>query len=284
MDAFSYKLGDTGTVLNPNDTSILPFVDITDIKGLDTPEIRTTERDHEGTDGGFIDAEFEKMRTITLEGQIIAGSDLVETLLDQLKYEWAPRRDSIPLYYSHPGASDRVMFVKPLGVRFDYTTLRRVGSCDVQFMAQAEDPRLYDAVLQTFNLSQGLAITTGFSFDLGFNFGYGAAVDPNQTNVYNGGNRPAPAVITIPGPVSNPIIYNDTTGNVLQFNISVASGDNLVIDLGYRTVKLNGSVSRRAALLAPDWFLLAKGDNYMRYRASSAGGTPSTVAFRNAWR
>jgi hypothetical protein len=287
MDAFSYKLGDTGTVLNPNDTSVLPFVDITKVSGLDSPEFRTTERDHEGTDGGFLDAEFEKMRTLTLEGQVIGGSDAVEALLDQLKANWAPRRTSIPFYYSHPGASDRVIFVKPLGVRFDYDTLRRIGSCDVQFMCQAEDPRIYDAVLQTLNLAQGAAITTGIAFSLDLaapGFSFGAAADPNQTNVYNGGNRPSPAVITIPGPVTNPIIYNDTTSNVLQFQIDVAGGDSLVIDLAYRTVKLNGSVSRRATLLAPDWFLLQPGDNFLRYRANTVGGTAATVAFRNAWR
>jgi hypothetical protein len=283
VDGFSYQLGDTGTVLNPTDQTA-PFVDITKVAGLDSPEFRTTERDHEGTDGGFLDAEFEKMRIVTLEGQVIGGDDSVEGLLDQLKADWAPRRLSIPFYYSHPGASDRVLFVKPLGVKFDYATLRRVGSCDIQFMCQAEDPRIYDQVLQTLNISQGIAITTGFSFSLGFPFGYGAPVDPNQTNVFNSGNRPAPAVITIPGPVTDPIIYNDTTSQELAFQIDVASGDSLTIDLAYRTVKLNGTASRRAALLAPDWFMLESGDNYMRYRASTGGGSPATIAFRNAWR
>jgi phage-related protein len=139
-------------------------------------------------------------------------------------------------------------------------------------------------VLQTLNISQGIAITTGFSFSLGFPFGYGAPVDPNQTNVFNSGNRPAPAVITIPGPVTDPIIYNDTTSQELAFQIDVASGDSLTIDLAYRTVKLNGTASRCAALLAPDWFMLESGDNYMRYRASTGGGSPATIAFRNAWR
>jgi hypothetical protein len=283
VDAFSYQLGDTGTVLNPTDQT-LPFVDITKVSGLDSPEFRMTERDHEGTDGGFLDAEFEKMRVLVLEGQVIGGSDAVEGLLDQLKADWAPRRTPIPFYFSHPGASDRLIYVKPLGARYDYDTLRRVGSCDIQFMCQAEDPRIYDQTQQIVNLSQGIAITTGFAFPLGFSFGYGAPVDPNQTNVVNGGNRPAPATITIPGPVTDPTIYNDTTSDELSFQIDVASGDTLVIDLGYRTVKLNGTVSRRASLLAPNWFLLEPGDNYMRYRAATGGGSAATVAFRNAWR
>lgn len=283
MDSFSYQLDDNGIVLNPT-SQVTPFVDITTIQGIDSPEFRSTERDHEGADGGFLDAEFEKMRTIILEGQVIGGDDSVESLLDQLKANWSPRRSTIPFYYSHPGAGDRVVFVKPLGVKFDYTTLRRIGSCDVQFTCEAEDPIIYDAALQTFNLGQGLAITNGFGFSLGFSFGFGSSVDPNQSNVFNGGNRPAPAIITIPGPVSDPVIFNDTTGNTLSFDIDVSASDTLVINLFYRTVKLNGTASRRSTLLEPDWFLLAPGDNFLRYRASTAGGPAATVSFRNAWR
>lgn len=284
MDPFSYQLGDTGTILNPLDTSTLPFVDITKVSGLDSPEFRTTERDHEGTDGGFLDAEFEKMRTIVLEGQIIGNVTTMETFIDTLKGEWAPRRTSIPFNFAHPGVNQRTVFVKPLGVRFDLEALRGTGQVDVQFMCQAEDPRIYDSALQTVNVAAGVPITNGISFNLGFNFGFGAPASPDGSIVTNGGNRPAPALITLTGPVTDPVIYNDTTSSTLSFSIAVASGDYLVIDLGNRTIKLNGSVSRRGALLEPDWFLLEPGDNFMRYRATAGGATPASVAFRNAWR
>ena len=284
MDTFSYKLNDTGVVLNPTDTSVLPFVDITKVSGLDTPELRTTERDHEGTDGGFLDAEFEKMRTIVLEGQVIGDVNYVETFLDTLKGNWAPRRTSIPFYFAHPGVAERCIFVKPLGCRYDIDALRRVGSADIQFICQAEDPRIYDTALQTVQVAQGLPITTGTSYPLAYSFGFGAVVSPEGSMVVNGGNRPTPAVITLTGPVTNPVIYNDTTGNTLTFEIDVATGDTLVIDLGYRTVKLNGSVSRRSALIEPDWFLLEPGGNFLRYRATTGGATSASVAFRNAWR
>lgn len=283
MDTFSYKLGDTGTILNPNDQT-LPFVDITKVSGLDTPELRSTERDHEGVDGGFLDAEFEKMRTLVFEGSVIGNVDTLEVFLDTLKGNWAPRRLAIPLYFAHPGVAERVVFVKPLGCKYDVDAARRYGTADIQFMCQAEDPRIYDSALQTQNIAQGVPITTGFAFDLGFNFGFGAPVSPEGTNVTNYGNRPTPAVITIPGPVTNPRIFNDTYSNELQFEIDVAASDYLVIDLGYRTVKLNGSVSRRSALLEPDWFLLEAGDNFLRYRASTGGAAPATIAYRNAWR
>src|SRR3954466_13895373 len=114
-----------GTVLNPTDQT-LPFVDITKVSGLDTPELRTTERDHEGVDGGYVDAEFEKMRTLTLEGQVITNGVGTEPFLDTLKGEWSARSSVVQFYLQHPDVAERTMFVKPLGVRYDVDELRRV--------------------------------------------------------------------------------------------------------------------------------------------------------------
>lgn len=282
MDSFSYQLG-SGTILNPTDQT-LPFVDITNVAGLDTPEIRSTERDHEGAEGGFLDAEFEKMRTIVLQGQIIGDPSTVEVFVDRLKGEWAPRRTSTTFKFAHPGVSERLLFVKPLGVRFELSSLRSTGAMDVQFTCQAEDPRIYDSDAMTAQLIIGVPLTTGFAFNLGFNFGFGAPVSPEGVNVTNYGNRATPAIITIPGPVTDPVIYNDTSSHVLQFTIDVAASDYLEIDLGNHTVKLNGSVSRRGSLYEPDWFMLEPGDNFIRYRATAGGSNPASITYRNAWR
>lgn len=283
MEDFSYRLGLTGTVLNPS-SSATPFVDITKISGLDTPDLRTTERDHEGVDGGFLDAEFEKMRTIVLEGQLITNGVGTEAFLDGLKYEWAVGRGVRGFYFQHPGVAERVVYVKALGVRYDVNELRRVGSCDVQFTCQAENPSIFDSSTITLSIPQGLTVTTGFGFPLGFPFGFGAPVSPAAVNALNSGNRPATAVITIPGPVDSPRIYNDTTGDVLSFGLSLAAGDSLVIDLYNRTVKLNGTASRRNTLADPNWFLLQVGDNIIRYRADSTGNPNASITYSNAWR
>lgn len=283
MDNYSYRMGDTGTVLNP-DALVVPFVDLTKISGLDTPELRTTERDHEGVDGGFLDAEFEKMRTIVLEGQVITNGVSTHTFLDQLKSEWSAGQGLQPFYFQHPGVEERVVFVKSLGMRYDLDTLIRLGSCDVQFMCQAENPAIYSSNLITLPLPQGATLVGGIGFNLGFNLDFGAPVSPAYANAYNGGNRPATAIITIPGPVDTPRIFNDTTGNVLEFGLSLSASDTLTIDLYGRTVRLNGTASRRNTLRNPDWFMLAKGDNIIRYRADSSGNPDASISYRYAWR
>lgn len=282
MDDFSYRLGPSGTILNPADQT-LPFVDITKVSGLDSAELRMTERDHEGQDGGFVDAEFEKMRNLILEGQVIGNGSTVEAFLDTLKGEWSPR-GIVPLYFQHPGVTERLVNVKPIGVRYDVNAIRRVGSADVQFLCQAEDPRIYSSTLNSVNINQGTAITSGFAFPLGFPFGFGATVSPEQATVNVNGNRPTPVIITISGPVTDPVIYHDTTGSTMDFQLTVNTGETLVIDTYYRTAKLNGSLSRRAALQTPGWFFLQPGLNTLRYRASTAGGSPAVMTYRDAWR
>lgn len=283
MNDFEYRMGDSGTTLNPSDMT-LPFVDIVKVTGLDTPELRTTERDHEGVDGGFLDAEFERMRTLTFEGQVITNGVGTEAFLDTLKGEWAVGQGLQPLYIQHPEVQERVVFVKALGVRYDVNELRRLGSADIQFMCQAEDPALYDSTLLSLPINQGLSIASGFGFPLGFPFGFGAPVDPTTTNAYNGGNRPARATITIPGPVTNPRIISETAGKELRFLITLEASDSLIIDLYARTVKLNGTVSRRGTLQNPNWFMLAKGDNFLQYRADTTGNPAATISYRYAWR
>jgi hypothetical protein len=286
MDDLSYRLLDdgVGVVLNPVDP-IPPFVDITKVTGLDSAPFRSTTRDHEGVDGGFMDAEFEQGRSIVLEGQaIVNDSTQVETFLDSLKGNWAPQRSLVKFYYKAPGVSERLLMVKPLGVRYDVDALRRVGSTDVQFQCFAEDPRIYDSSLVVATVNQGVAVTVGMGFPLGFNIDFGGNASPDFTNATNLGNRPTPAVITIPGPVTNPRIYNDTTGDELRFNITLEAADTLVIDLYYKTVMLNGTANRRSTLAAPNWFLLQVGDNMLRYRADTSGNPAVSISYRYAWR
>lgn len=282
---FTYQLTSTGILLNPQYPTP-PFVDITKATGFDSAELRTTERDHEGVDGGFLDAFYEKMRTVTLEGQLYCNDYLVvESYLDSLKSNWSPVATPIPLYFKKPGVSERLIFVKPLGVRYDVDELRRSGRAAIQFVAQAEDPRVYTAeAIVEAQIAQTTAAVTGFGFNLSFNFGFGGSVTPTVYNAYNEGNRSTPAVIKIPGPVTRPRIYNDSVGGVLDFQTEIATGDYLLVDTYYRTVKLNGTISRRGTLTDPDWFLLQPGDNYMRYQADTTGNPAALITYRHAWR
>jgi hypothetical protein len=282
LTEYTFRMKDDGVVLN--DEVALPFVDITRVVGLDSAPVRETERDWEGNEGGFLDAEFEKGRRILLEGTAYCDLDSVEPFLDDLKENWAPSTTLQPFYFKSTGAVERLLFVKPLGCKYDWESARRYGSTAVQFAAYAEDPRVYSAEEYSLDVALTTGPTTGFAFDFGFDFDFGAAVAGLGTNAYNYGNRPTPPVFTIFGPVTNPRIGNDDTGDLMQFNIDLAADQTLVVDTKYRTVRLDGLTNRRSALTAPSWFFLQKGDNHIRYYADSSTTSTMSITYRSAWR
>jgi hypothetical protein len=285
IDDFSYQLGDGGVILNP-DALTTPFVDIEKVVGLDNAPIRTTERDHEGTDGGYMDAELEKGRPIVLQGMAyVNDSEQVETFLDTLKENWAPSRSPVPFYLKKPGLVERVLFVKPLGCQYDVDSLRRVGCTAIQFSAYAEDPRIYTSTPVNENMTLGAITGDGFGFPLGFPFGFGVAPSTDDGSwFYNLGNRATPVVFTISGPVDTPRIINETASKTLKFNIVLATDEFLVVDTQARTVLLGGTANRRNTLEVGDWFFFQKGENFIRFRANAITAATLNVRYYHAWR
>lgn len=282
VDDFSYKLNNTGIILNPNSIT-MPFVDITKVQGLDSAPYRTTERDHEGTDGGFMDAEFEKGRSILLEGIAYADGYEVETYLDALKANFAPSRVLIPFYFKKPGVTERFIKVKPLGCRYDVEQIRRLGYTDIQFSMFAEDPRIYSSNVREEFITQSQTALTGRSYNKSYSYGYGTTVDPSARNVVVGGNRLTPVTLTMTGPAVQPTVINESLGTTMVFDLTLDEGSTLTVDTYYHTVKVDGA-NRRAALVDPNWFYLSPGDNIIRYRSQIDGGSILTVRGYDAWR
>jgi hypothetical protein len=274
LNDYTFQLN-SGVLLN--DSAVTPFVDVSKVSGLDSAPYRETIRDHEGTDGGFIDAEFETGRDITIEGIAYGDVNTIEAFFDTLKANYAPVQNPIPLVLKGPGVNERVVFVKPRGVRYSWDAARRIGSSPVQFLMYAEDPRIYDNVLVNQLVQYGGPATTGFAYPFGFNLSFGAVIPPDGAWVTNSGNRPAPAILTITGPVDKPRIINDTDSKQLTFNITLAGGETLVIDLANRTVLLNGVVNRRNTLQSPDWFLFRSGKTFLRYGGTSNSSVLTTT-------
>src|SRR6186713_345300 len=96
MSDYEFQL-DTGPILNSD--VVMPFTDITLVRGVDSADVRETERDWEGNNGTFLDAEFEKGRRIVLQGSAYGTQDNLEAYLDSLKENWAPRRDLTSFYF-----------------------------------------------------------------------------------------------------------------------------------------------------------------------------------------
>lgn len=285
---FTIQFGDSGVVLNTEIVPGTPFVDLTKITGLDNAPVDSSDRQREGMDGGFVDSEFESIRSIVLEGTVYGSEYDVELYLDQLKSNYAPSRTSKPLYVMLPGVGQRVMFCKSMGCRYDIDQLRRVGSVNIQITLKAEDPTIHgpEIIASAF---LGTLAGYGRGYDKAYDYGYGGAGQRGPSaSIDNVGNRPASAILRIYGPVTNPAIYHDQTDSAMSFNIVLEVGDVLDVDLRNRSVMLNGTANRRGSLLgrAP-WFMLVPGINTFRFDGNQHVVDPATrldIVTRPAYR
>lgn len=163
LNEYEFQLNDTGVRLGVL-TSLPPYFDVSRVSGLDNAPYRETVRDHEGADGSFIDAELEKGRDIIVEGMVYGDTSNIEGYLDSLKANYAPVQSPIPFYFRPGSVAERLLFVKPRGVHYDWDTARRIGCTSMQCALYAEDPRIYDANLTSTIIAYGGVAGNGLNF------------------------------------------------------------------------------------------------------------------------
>lgn len=151
----------------------------------------------------------------------------------------------------------------------------------------AADPRLYSDTESSGSYDPTDAGTGGLFFPLVFPLDFDVADGSAQLSAVNEGTISTPPTFVITGPVVNPIIDNDTTGeSIYTQNCALSAGDTLSIDVATRTALLEGTTARPDLIdvSLTDWFYLAPGQNLLRLRGSgmSAGETELAVTFRSA--
>lgn len=278
---YEFALDENGFVLNSDfgGGGTLPFVDVTQVAGLDSAPLRTTTVEHEGMDGTYIDASFMTMRTIVITGILYASAFDTDTLLDQLKQAYT---SSVirPFYYQLPAKHLRFVWAQGGGVQFDVDTNRRLGETAVQLTLLCSDPYIYDFPANFSSSRASVIPDIGMSFNVGFNMGFGGGIILANQAITNLGTLTAYPVFTLTGPLTNPVIKDQLSNTVMKFNLTLAASDTMVVDCRYKTVVLNGSVSKRSAYLGLNWFSVPAGLTDTFYLSQDAGtGAMSTVLF-----
>jgi Phage tail protein len=281
------QFGDNGVLLNTDANPSAGFVDLTSIQGLDNSPYRMTQHEREHTHGGFLTAEFESIRWVTLIGNIIAPTTLLYTYLDTLKGNYAAAKLPQPLYFTTVGMAQRLVFAKSLGLKYDLTDTARYGMIPFQVQLGCEDPSIYsDPAITASGSLAGTAGGRGYPESFPISYGVNANQSAGAVAATNMGNKETDATITVYGPVVNPAVVLDQTSAALYFNITLASTDSLVINLRSRTVLLNGTANRRGTLSSTSqWFMLQPGTNNILFLGTAgSGGTPSmSVSYRSAY-
>lgn len=227
-------------------------------------------------------------RTFEVTGRVVADSmDELWPLVDNLK-------GSLVLGSYH------TMIFRRQGLSYDERCLVRVDSpVDIPLTTMpspviffgvsllAIDPRIYTNTLSSGSYDPTDAGSGGLSFALDFPLDFEASSTSGHLTVTNEGNISSPPVIVITGPVTNPIVDNDTTGQSIYTQaLALTASDTLTLDVAARTVVLNGTTSRPDLLDSSltEWFNIAPGVNQLRLRGTgmSAGATQLVVSFRSA--
>jgi hypothetical protein len=159
-------------------------------------------------------------------------------------------------------------------------TLYHQGASEVVVELRATDPRIYDDTETTTTLTPATP-SGGRTYDRTYDMSYGGLGNAGTATIINAGN--VAAGVRILGPVTDPKVTNETTGQSLELDIALAMGEFVDLDSRDRTVLLNGTANRYHLLVEADWWELQPGSNQLRFTASVPTGSSASVTWRSAW-
>lgn len=252
---------------------------IVGVTGLGAADIRTSSFLFSGRHGGLVTDQFLGFRTIAVNG-IIGSETREQHQLDrQALLSAMPIGSTFPVYIkSFSGKTYRIdcsltdvkMEYKPRGFMSDFLLQLTAG-----------DPYFYS----TDGGDEQTAIINRVIENGGYVTPYILPViwdaGGAPTIVTNSGDANYYPVITIRDEALNPSITNLATGETFELTLSLLDGDELVIDMYNRTVKLNGSDILGNKTDDSVWWALLPGDNPI---ALSSDVSDDPVTAELVWR
>lgn len=136
------------------------------------------------------------------------------------------------------------------------------------FEFRCADPFLYGQE-QGGSLNAAPAVG-GRTYPRTYNLTYPLAASPGL-EVLNFGSMPTDWVATLVGPLTDPVIELETTGEKLAFVGEVLAGQTLVVSSRDRTVLLDGSSRYQWLTPVSRWFRLPPNYSKVTFRATGAG-------------
>lgn len=287
MPLTSYQGSYNGLTFGPG--SDVQYVSISGLRGLTT--MRTGDvpkaRDH----GSWPGQDFMNERIITLTLAVFAPQAPFATVLANIANAFQPIQDPtqlLPLQFLDPGwATPRQLLARPIAGDFDIDTSGYAFNVlqNIPIQLSCPDPRLYDTIVQTVGPVGLPSPTAGLTFPVTFNVTFGSSTGGSML-LSNTGNFPTGPKFTIAGPMTNPTLLNEITGQFMTFNLPLAAGDVLVVDMRTHTAILNGTASRYNKIATGSaWFSIAPGNTTVQVGSSDSAAVAGTFTaeVRNAW-
>lgn len=226
-------------------------------------------------------------RVLVLTFAVFAPVAPFETVLSNIATAFQPTSSPLALQtlqFALPGwASPRQVKGRttkggiPIDTDFQFNVERAIA---LEFTCS--DPLIYDTLVQS--QTTGLpSPTAGLTFPASAPFVFGASTG-GSLQLTSIGNQPGPMLMTITGPVTNPIIR---IGNLyLGFTISLGPTDVLVIDTAAHTATLNGTAARANLIMSgSSWLQVPPGSVTVQVASadSAAVAAAFTGTFSSTW-
>ena len=161
------------------------------------------------------------------------------------------------------------------------------GIAGWQLTVVAPDPLLYGPETYGSTGLSGVA-GTGLVYPLAYPLDYGvpAGQTPGAVPVPNAGTASYWPRLRIDGPVANPVVTCNETGDWVRYNGTLAAGQYLDIDCANRRVLLQGQVSQAARVtFSGRWLVIPAGGASLSWNAdtSDPAASLSVFAHEGAW-
>lgn len=257
--------GPDGTKAVFNDSTSAHYAGILipeECSGLDSAEVRENLADRTELDGAIQGPQYYGRRPIVLTGAIPATSTIVRNeMMARIKRASNAMRANATLTWTPDGGEQLFATIRR------QAPLRITGAWLKKFQIPlvAADARLYATTIQTGTIVPGGAGTVTLT---------------------NNGDGEAPLTATIFGPIENPTLTNEATGQSINLTYKLAKGEKLVLDFLARTIKLAGTTNKYSALnfATSTWWLIQPGENKIKLAQKSyEKGAEVEFSFRDAW-
>lgn len=277
-------LGDTGIVLhgdadNDPDTHGVVWTISGSGPFAESPPPRDVTGERANADGQWDATEFYGPRTGSLEG--LAKATTHEALHAAEQRFKAAVNLGFDLRHVEPG------FDRTVRARRDGMILwTEITDTIARYSAPIRMP---DPVLYSTDLATGStpfpSSTGGLVFPITFPITFSGIVIDGAMTVVNDGTVTAWPTFRIDGPVVQPVIQNDSTGQAMRLDLSLVDGEWLTVNTDTHQVLGNGQTGApRRDKFWGDWFGLPPGPTSLRFLGASAGpGALLTATWPHAW-
>lgn len=249
----------------------------TPIKGLESPKYRTDSSDRPGIDGSRVTGQFYGSRIIDLTGLVYDQSSAsnFEILRQKLGTAVSIKKN----IYGEP-IPTKVTLTTLGGNNYFFNAffeepempLETINASTFQLVCEVPDAYIFSTTL----IDTGTVMppsTGGYVVPMVLPYVSAGSVGGSVT-VNNPGQVDVYPIVNLTGPLTNPIMYNQTTGAYIQLNYTLPAGNTIRIDMANQLVTLNNSSSAiNTKSLASSWWQMVKGVNVISLQTSNSSDT-----------